>query len=106
MTHRSPLIVFLLTFVTFGLYFLYWMWVTAGELDRRGGNVPHPIWSLVPILNFWFLWRWCKGVAVATDGDWSTGVALLLMLLLPGIGAAVLQSTFNRYATEGVPVPA
>ena len=33
MTTRGPMMVFLLTIVTFGLYALYWMVVTKNEMN-------------------------------------------------------------------------
>ena len=96
MTHRSPLTVFLLALVTFGLYYVYWMWTTTTEMNDRGADVPHPLLAFVPIVNLWWMWRWCGGVEQVTGGDWGQGASFVLSLFLPGIGAAVLQSAFNQ----------
>ena len=96
MTHRSPLIVFLLGFITFGLYYVYWMWTTTTEMNARGANVPHPLLASVPIVNVWWLWRWSGGVEHVTDGDWGQVASFALSLFLPGIGMAILQSAFNQ----------
>lgn len=96
MTQRSPISVFLLALVTLGLYLVYWQWVTATEMNEAGADVPHPIWSLVPIVQLWWLARWSGGVARTTDGAWSPVGAFVVSLLLPGIGAALIQAAFNR----------
>ncbi len=40
--NRSVVAVIILSLVTFGIYNLYWVWVTARDLDNEGNN------SLVP----------------------------------------------------------
>ncbi len=106
MIQRSPLMVLLLTVVTLGLYSFYWVFVTTTEINESGGAVPHPILSLVPIVNLWWLWRYSGGVSEVTRGDWSAFGAFALLLLLPGIGAAWLQSVYNRCAGSSTPAPA
>lgn len=102
MTQRSALLVFVLTLVTFGLYTFYWAFVTAAELNEQGAEVPHPIVSLVPFVNLWWLWRFSKAVAMQSEGAWSPLLAYVVLLLLPGIGSALVQSSFNRRASTAV----
>lgn len=98
MTARSPIVVFLLTLVTLGLYMFYWMAMTKDDLNVRGADVPTAWLQVVPLVNLWWLWRYCGGVEIATEGQTSQVLAFVLLLLLPGIGMAVLQSGYNRYA--------
>jgi hypothetical protein len=106
MTPRSPVVVFLLTLVTFGLYMLWWMAQTKEELNARGADVPTAWLQIVPFINLWWLWRYCGGVEIATEGRTSTVLAFVMLLLLPGIGMAVLQSGYNRYALVSSPAVA
>ena len=101
MTQRSPVVVFLLMVVTVGIYLVYWLWVTANEMNRGDAEIPHPVLSLVPIVQIWWLWKWAGGVQRVTGGQWSQAGTFVLSMLLPGIGAAIVQSAFNR-ASAGV----
>jgi hypothetical protein len=88
--------VFLLPFVTFGIYALYWLVRTKTELNAAGAKIPTAILLIVPIANLYWLWKFGEGVDYVTDRRMSTGVAFLLVLFLDIIGSAIIQSQLNN----------
>ena len=59
MTKRNPIVVFLLAFPTLGIYCLYWLVKTKGELNQRGGSVPTAWILIVPIAGpLFFYWMY------------------------------------------------
>ena len=40
MKHRSPIAVFLLPLITFGIYSIYWKVKTKGEMNEKGAQIP------------------------------------------------------------------
>lgn len=96
LSRRSPAAVFLLPFVTFGIYALYWLVRTKTELNAAGAKVPTAILLIVPIANLYWLWKFGEGVDYVTDRRMSTGVAFLLVLFLDIIGSAIIQSQLNQ----------
>jgi hypothetical protein len=96
LSRRSPAAVFLLPFVTFGIYALYWLVRTKTELNAAGAKIPTAVLLIIPIVNLYWLWKFGEGVDYVTDRRMSTGVAFLLVLLLDIIGSAIIQSQLNQ----------
>lgn len=96
MTQRNPVAVVLLSLVTFGIYLVYWTVKTKNEMNRRGAGVPTAWLLLVPLVNIWWYWRYCQGVEFVTSGRLSAPLAFVVLWLLPAIGPAIVQDSFNR----------
>ena len=96
MKKRSPLAVFLLPFITFGIYSLYWEVKTKGEMNRLGAEIPTAWLLIVPIVNYWWVWKYSEGVERVTGGKLQTVLSFMLLLLLGNIGQAVIQNSFNN----------
>lgn len=96
MKKRNPIAVALLPFITFGIYGIYWEVKTKGEMVELGAEIPTAWLIIVPIVNIWWLWKYCQGVQKVT-GDKLNGVlAFVLIWLLSSIGAAIIQDSFNN----------
>jgi Domain of unknown function (DUF4234) len=92
---RSPAAVFFLPIITFGIYNIVWFAKTRGELNRAGANIPTTWCIVVPVLNiFWLVWL-AQGIKVVTGKPSAVGTSLLL-ILLGGLGAAIVQSDLNK----------
>jgi uncharacterized protein DUF4234 len=99
MKQRSIGICILLTIVTFGIYGLVWIVKTKGEMVNMGADIPTAWLIIIPIVNIWWLWKWCQGVERVTNGKLSAPVALLIWIFLNqlfGIGLAIIQDAFNK----------
>lgn len=96
MTRRSPILVLILSFITFGIYSIYWFVSTKGELVARGADIPTSWLIIVPFANFWYLWKWCEGAEHVTNSAVTSVLAFILILVLGPIGQMVLQAKFNK----------
>lgn len=96
MKHRNIVVVIALSVLTLGVYFLVWTVKTKNEMNERGAALPTAWLLLVPFVNIWWSWRYCRGVEFVTNGHQSAIVALLLMVALPVVGQAVVQDAFNN----------
>jgi cytochrome bd-type quinol oxidase subunit 2 len=100
MKQRDPIIVFLLSIITLGIYGWYWLVATKNELNVKNKEQPHIptawIW-LIPFFGFiWWLWVYSEGVDKRTKGACSQVIAFILIFLLSIIGIAILQDFFNK----------
>jgi hypothetical protein len=95
MTKRSPVAVFILPLVTFGIYALVWSVKTKNEMNSKGASIPTAWLLIVPIANLFWLWKFSKGVETVTRNGLSGVVSFILLLLLGCIGMAVVQSKLN-----------
>src|SRR3990167_6306356 len=104
MKQRNPIAVALLPFITFGIYSLYWSVKTKGEMNNLGApRIPTAWLLIVPIVNFWWQWKYSQGVAHVTKGKMDAIIAFILVALLGNIGQAIIQNTFNETAVSGTP---
>ena len=94
---RSAAAVFFLPLVTFGIYSIAWYAKTRGEVNASGASAMTTWWILCPFGLFWYLWSLTKGINVATG--LGTGGNYALLLLLGGIGQAIVQARMNDVRT-------
>ncbi len=98
MSRRSVLAVIGFSIITFGIYGIYWTVVSKSEMNRLGASIPTAWLILIPIVNIWWLWKFCEGVEHVTRGAMSTAVAFILFWLLGVLGMGIIQSSFNKEA--------
>ena len=96
MTNKNPFLVFLLVFVTFGIYSIVWYVKAGREMRSRGAEVPTAWLMIIPLISLYWFWKWCAAVGKVTGGSMHGLVAAILLIFLGPIGMAVLQSQFNK----------
>lgn len=99
MTKRNPFAVFILPFVTFGIYSIVWYVKTKEEMNSRGADIPTAWLLIIPFVNLYWLWKYSRGVEKVTKGGSSGVSTFLLLLFLSVIGMAITQSAFNKVTT-------
>ena len=123
---RGPVWVGIFSFVTIGIYALYWFYVTAKDLSEYGKAKGYdlgqnPMMSLLALLFGWILlaiptiialYRFTKRAQQAqrlagTPDQLNGWLALILILVFSPAYDAYVQSELNKaWAAEGGPVPA
>ncbi len=96
MKRRSPILVLVLSIITFGIYALVWYVITKGEMNRRGARIPTALLIIVPLVNIYWLWKFCEGVGHVTKERMSGPVAFILLFFLSLIGMAIIQNSLNN----------
>lgn len=96
MKQRSPIAVFFLPFITFGIYGLVWSVKTKNEMNKLGANIPTAWLIIIPFINYYWWWKYCEGVENVTGGNLSGVMAFVLVILLGSIGMAIIQDSFNK----------
>jgi hypothetical protein len=105
MQNRSPIAVALLPFVTLGIYSIYWEVKTKDEMVALGADIPTAWLLIVPIVNIWWLWKYCQGVEKVTSGQMNGVLAFILIYLIGCIGGAIIQDSFNHVAASPTVTP-
>ncbi|MFI5270841.1 MAG: DUF4234 domain-containing protein [Candidatus Saccharimonadales bacterium] len=106
MKNRSPIAVFLLTFITFGIYGIVWYVKTKGEMNKLGADIPTAWLLIIPIVNYYWLWKYSEGVEKVTKGKISGILSFVMLLLLSVIAIAILQNEFNKVGETASAAPA
>jgi hypothetical protein len=94
MTNKNPFVVFLLVFVTLGIYAVVWYVKAGREMRRRGADVPTAWLMIIPIVSIYWFIKWCAGVGKV--GAMNGFLAALLLIFLGPLGMAIVQSQFNN----------
>jgi hypothetical protein len=105
MTKRSVVEVLVLSVLTVGIYYVYWLVKTKDEMVVRGADVPTGWLLIIPIVSIYWKWKWSQGVERVTRGRLSAPVTFLLVYLFDVIGMAIVQHTFNELPDEQVLLP-
>lgn len=106
MKNRSPIAVFLLTLITFGIYGIVWYVKTKGEMNKLGADIPTAWLLIIPFVNYYWLWKYSEGVEKVTKGKISGILSFVMLLLLSVIAIAIIQNEFNKLGETASAEPA
>lgn len=101
MQKRNPFVVLLLGLITFGLYFIYWFYVTTQELRSKGADIPHFILFFIPFVSLFWLYKYTAGIEQVSAGKSSAMVLFILTFFLGPIGIIMIQLALNQIAEGG-----
>lgn len=76
-TQRNPIVVFLLSFITCGIYSWYWLVKVKGELNRSQNSVNIPtawVWVIPFVGTIWYEWKFGEATDIVTSGKYSAPV--------------------------------
>ena len=99
---RNPVLVIILTFITLGIYGIYWFYQTSKELIAYTHKQANPLlWTIglfIPVLNLIVIWKYAHAVEEATGGR-RNGILIFLlwMVFFPAV-QYVVQSELNKLA--------
>ncbi len=80
MMKQGAIKIILLTFVTCGIYGIYWLYKIGEELRERGADIPGFWQAFVPILGLLWLYKWAQGIEQVSGGR-TSAVTLLIVYL-------------------------
>ncbi len=95
---RNPLVVVVLSLVTLGLYGLYWIYKTKEEINSLGGTIPSFILAIIPLVNIYFMWRYCEEFTKHVKKDESPILYFLLWIVIFPVAQYLIQSELNKLA--------
>ncbi len=100
--YRNMVMQVVLVFVTFGVYALYWFYVTLDELHKANGRSEGSgMWtflSLIPIVQYFAYWHQANEYTEFVDEKFpAMGIFILWLMFSPAVWFLV-QSDLNRVA--------
>lgn len=99
---RNPLFVVALSLITFGIYALYWFYVTREELNGLvGGKTSALLWTIglfVPVVNLYVLWKYCEDTEVACKKARDKVILFIAWIVFFPIAQWLTQEELNKLA--------
>ena len=102
--HRNPIAVIVFSIITFGIYALYWIVKTKGEINSLGAQIPTAFLVIIPIANIYFWYKYTEGFSVYAKKDNNTILWFLLFIVIATVGMILVQMELNKLAS-GTPAP-
>lgn len=100
---RNMLMQVLLTVVTFGIYPIYWFYVTAKEMTESTGAKGSPslltLLLFIPFANLYSYWKHSDLVEGLTNSRYNKVLVFLLWLFFSPAVWVITQAELNRRAT-------
>lgn len=102
----EPVMLALLTIVTFGIYGLLWYIHTKEQLNANGAQIPSAFYLFIPGLNIYWIWKFTEGLEFVTAKRIEGMTSFLFLCFLGVIGMAVIQDNLNKlYGHTAPPSP-
>jgi|APSaa5957512622_1039677.scaffolds.fasta_scaffold46959_2 hypothetical protein len=95
---RNIFLVYLFSFITFGIYGIYWTVSTKLEFNEQGAKVPTAWLLIIPIANIYWLYKYAEGYATTIKKDNNTVLWFLLFFFIGIIMPALVQIELNKIA--------
>ncbi len=99
MQHRNPIMVILLSIITLGIYYIYWLVTTKIQMNTKGAQIPTAWLLIIPLVNIYWLWKFSEGVELVTNKGMQAVIAFILLWILDLIGPGIVQNELNKVPT-------
>lgn len=97
---RDIVVVYLLTFITFGIYGIYWEVKTKEEINSLGGDIPTAWLLIIPIANIYWLYKYADAYSKFVKKDNNGVLWFIVFWLIAIIMPAIVQSDLNKIAEK------
>ena len=102
---RNLAMVLILWVITFGTYGLYWFYSTSDELIRLTKREANPLgWlilALIPVVNLFVIWLHATAVEELSKQDGMAGIGaqfIFILWLIPPLAVLLIQAELNTRA--------
>lgn len=100
---RNIGLAFFLSIITFGIYYLIWLYKTKEDINALGGNIPTFVLKFIPIVNLYFNYRYANDFVEQVLSEKKPAYKLLYFLCMTFFGFITLifiQQELNTIAQQ------
>jgi len=102
---RNVVLVYVLGFITLGIYFLYWYIQTKREINENfGASIPTCWLLIIPIANIYWIFKYAEAYSIYVLKDDNTALWALIFILVGIIVPALVQMELNKYVGKPIPI--
>lgn len=98
--NRSIVMIYIFSIITLGIYAIYWLVKTKGEINSLGASIPTALLLIIPIANLYWIWKYCEGFSIYVKKD-NNGIMWFILYMIVGIiMPALVQTELNKLANQ------
>ena len=97
---RNRFLVYLFSIISFAIYGIYWLVSTKNEFNSLGAKVPTAWLLIIPIVNFYWFFKYYQAFAVNVKKDNNTALWVILGFLVGFIMPFIIQTELNKIANQ------
>ena len=95
---RNPALVIIFSFITFGIYGIYWFIKTKNEINSLGAEIPTAWLLIIPIANLYWEYKYAEGFSNYVKKDDKAILWFLLLLFVSPVAIIIFQIELNKLA--------
>ncbi|MFW6046222.1 MAG: DUF4234 domain-containing protein [Candidatus Woesearchaeota archaeon] len=96
--NRNILLVYIYSIITFGIYGIYWFVSTKNEMNKLGAKIPTAWLLIVPIVNFYWAYKYCEGYSKHVRKDNNAILWFVVYIFAGFLIPLFVQSELNKLA--------
>lgn len=96
--HKNIFVVYSMMFLTFGIYPIVWSVKSKRDMNALGANIPSTWLMLLPMVNIYWLYRYCEGFAQNVAKDNATVKWFCVHMFFGIVTPYIIQSKLNEFA--------
>lgn len=101
---RDVVVMYLLGFLTLGIYFIYWYIKSKTEINENFGTDIPTCWLLIiPIANIYWMYKFAEAYSLYIIRDDNKALWALLFIFVTIIVPAVVQIELNKFVGKQMP---
>ena len=95
---RNPAGVIILSIITLGIYLIYWIVKTKGEIKSLGASIPTAWFIIIPIANIYFAYKYLDGFSTYVKKDNLGIIWFIAAVVAPPVMPVIIQVELNKLA--------
>lgn len=95
--NKNIFLVYLWSFLTFGIYSLVWTVKSKRDLNALGAQIPTSWLLIIPLANIFWLYKYAEGYSHVAKKD-SAAMNFVIFFFLGFLAPFIVQSEINKHA--------
>ncbi len=97
---RNIFLIYILSILTLGIYFIYWLVSTKNEINKSEAKIPTAWLLILPIINLYWLYKYCNGFAKLKKSNITISLFLLSIISLGILMPIIIQLGLNKLSKQ------
>ncbi len=98
--NKNVFLVYFFSIITFGIYWTVWTVKSKRDMNALGADIPTSWLLIVPIANFYYMYKYCEGFSETVKKDNHTVLWCVVSFFAGIFMPFFVQTELNKHATQ------